>query len=77
MTDILIVDDEKRMGFLLREELEDDGLSVDVESSGARALERLAENHYQVVISDIRMAPPDGLEILKRVKLCALNCGTW
>ena len=68
MADILIVDDEKRMGRLLREELEDAGLSVDVESSGAGALERLQEHEYRLVVSDIRMAPPDGMEILRQIR---------
>jgi two-component system NtrC family response regulator len=68
MPDILIVDDEKRMGILLQEELEDANLTVDVESSGAAALERLASTNYRVVVCDIRMAPPDGMAILDSVK---------
>ncbi len=68
MAHILIVDDEKRMGKLLQEELEDAGLQVDVEQSGAGALQRLQARTYALVISDLRMAPPDGLEILRAVK---------
>jgi two-component system response regulator AtoC len=68
MTDILIVDDEKRMGLLLKEELQDAGYTVDVESSGAGALARLDSQHYALVLSDIRMSPPDGLEILRITK---------
>ncbi len=68
MTDILIVDDEKRMGLLLKEELQDAGYTVDVESTGAGALARLDAQHYALVLSDIRMAPPDGLEILRITK---------
>ncbi len=68
MADILIVDDEKRMGQLLREELEDAGFHVDVETTGATALERLQTVDYSLVITDLRMTPPDGLEILRAVK---------
>jgi DNA-binding NtrC family response regulator len=68
MADILIVDDEKRMAALLREELEEAGHSVHVEHSGAGALARLADHAYAVVLSDIRMTPPDGIEILRAVK---------
>ncbi|UCE04031.1 MAG: sigma-54-dependent Fis family transcriptional regulator [Candidatus Latescibacterota bacterium] len=68
MAEILIVDDEKRMGELLREELEDAGLRVDVDSSGAAALARLRSHTYRIVITDVRMAPPDGMEILRAVK---------
>ena len=68
MADILIVDDERRMGQLLQEELQDAGLRVDVEASGTGALQRLQQHTYRLVISDIRMAPPDGVEILRTVK---------
>jgi len=68
MTTILIVDDERRMGTLLREELEDAGYDVDVESSGTAALERLRNRSYALVITDLRMTPPDGLEVLRFVK---------
>jgi DNA-binding NtrC family response regulator len=68
MTDILIVDDERRMGTLLREELEEAGHHVDVESSGGAALERLRDRAYALVITDLRMTPPDGLEVLRYVK---------
>ncbi len=68
MADILIVDDEKRMGKLLQEELEDAGFDVHVEASGAAAMRRLQSDSYRVVVTDIRMAPPDGMEILKSVK---------
>jgi DNA-binding NtrC family response regulator len=68
MPDVLIVDDEKRIGTLLREELVEDGLSVDVESTGAAALDRLQRQRYRLVVTDIRMTPPDGIEILRRVK---------
>jgi DNA-binding NtrC family response regulator len=68
MPDILIVDDEKRMGALLREELEEAGYSVHVESSGAAALDSLQKHAYALVLTDIRMTPPDGMEILRTVR---------
>ena len=68
MADILIVDDEKRMGELLREELEEAGFQVHVESSGAAALDRLRAHRYRLVLTDLRMTPPDGMEILRATK---------
>jgi len=68
MADILIIDDEKRIGALLEEELEEAGWTVDVETSSAGALARLQRSTYALVLSDLRMAPPDGLEILRAVK---------
>jgi len=68
MPHILIVDDEKRMGQLLGEELAEAGFRVQVETTGAGALQRLQSDHFDLVISDIRMTPPDGMEILRAVK---------
>ena len=68
MSDILIVDDEKRMGDLLREELEEAGFQVHVESSGSAAIDRLRAHRYRLVLTDLRMTPPDGMEILRTAK---------
>jgi len=68
MVDILVVDDEKKMCALLQEDLEEAGFSVHVASSGAAALECLQRHGYALVISDIRMAPPDGMEILRAAR---------
>ncbi len=68
VADILIVDDERRMGDLLREEMEEAGFQVHVESSGATALERLRSHRYRLVLTDLRMTAPDGMEILRAAK---------
>jgi DNA-binding NtrC family response regulator len=65
---ILVVDDEARVGDLLRRDLSDRGHAVDAVTSSQAALARLAEAPYELVVTDLRMAPPDGLELLAEIK---------
>jgi DNA-binding NtrC family response regulator len=65
---ILVVDDEARVGDLLRRDLTDRGHEVDAVTSSKEALGRLGEKPFELVITDLRMAPPDGLELLAQVK---------
>ena len=69
MTDILIVDDEKRMGALLQGRDWRTPASTWTSSPPApRALDRLRAQRYALVLTDMRMTPPDGLEILRVAK---------
>jgi DNA-binding NtrC family response regulator len=65
---ILIVDDEARVGDLLRRELADRGHEAHAVASSRAALERLAGEAFELVVTDLRMAPPDGLELLAEIK---------
>lgn len=67
---ILIVDDEDKVAFFLRESLEELGqdLIVEAAASGEEALEKIAAQPFNLVISDLRMPGIDGLELLERVK---------
>lgn len=64
---ILIVDDEINQGLLYEQELTDEGYIVDVANSGAKALEMVQQNPYDLVILDIGMPDMDGLETLGRM----------
>ncbi len=67
---ILIVDDEEKVVFFLRESLEELGADFVVEAagSGEEALEKIEAQPFDLVISDLRMPGIDGLELLERVK---------
>lgn len=67
MARILIVDDEERIGFLLSETLTDLGHRTVQETDGERALEKLATGRFDLVITDLRMEPVDGMEIVRAV----------
>ncbi len=66
--DLLIVDDEFLVCESLKEMLSIEGYAVDAVPDGAAALERIRQDRYQVIISDIRMPGLNGFELLKELK---------
>ena len=68
MTTILIVDDEKSMREFLKILLAKEGYEVLAAADGEQALDMLAENSIDLVITDIRMPGISGLELLAKIK---------
>jgi DNA-binding NtrC family response regulator len=64
---ILVVDDEERFARLVADDLKDSGHEVTVLTSGADAA-REAGAGYDVVITDLKMTPVDGIGVLEAVK---------
>jgi DNA-binding NtrC family response regulator len=64
---ILIADDERAITEGLSAILADEGYSVDVAVDGQKALERLTEESYGVVLADLKMPKIDGLALLKEL----------
>ncbi len=65
--DILILDDEPVVGQRLKPALEKEGHRVEIFVNPHRALERVSEKEFDIVVTDIRMEDIDGIEILERV----------
>ncbi len=65
---ILVVDDEEGLRFLYKEELEDEGYSVELAASGEEALQKLEKDSIDLVVLDIKMPGMDGVEVLRLVK---------
>ena len=65
---VLLVDDEPKMGVVLKAGLESDDVSADVATSGTEALDLLGKKRYEVVITDLRMPDLDGIALLERIK---------
>ena len=65
---ILVVDDEPGIRDTLREILESAGHRVVAVSSGREALERLAREHYDVILTDIRMPDVDGRALYQQIE---------
>ncbi len=68
MAAILIVDDERSMREFLKILLENAGYTSVTVGNGGAALKALQGQHFDLVISDIRMPDMNGLDLLARIK---------
>lgn len=68
MSKILIVDDEVRILMLIQTLLKGNGYEAIAAKTGEEALGILAQGGIDVMITDLRMAPMDGLTLIKEVK---------
>jgi DNA-binding NtrC family response regulator len=66
--EILILDDEPIVGERLKAALEKEGHRVETFVNPFRAVQRLEEKVFDIVVTDIRMDDMDGIEILERVR---------
>ncbi|MFQ5751506.1 MAG: sigma-54-dependent transcriptional regulator [bacterium] len=65
---ILIVDDESSVRESLEKALKSAGYFTTTASSGNEAKERLTENNFDIVLSDLKMPNGDGIDLLKTIK---------
>ncbi len=64
---ILVVDDEANLRKVLQRQLERAGYAVETAEDGGDALHLLDEEDFAAVLTDLRMAPMDGLTLLRRI----------
>ncbi len=74
---ILVVDDEQIVRDSLKDWLDDEGFFVDTAESGPQAMEKLGQESFNLMLTDIKMPGMDGVELLKAAKeifpdLCVL-----
>ena len=65
---ILAVDDTPMNLMVVRKLLRETKATVDTASSGAEALDRTAENRYDIILMDHQMPEMDGIECLHRIR---------
>src|SRR5512140_3331 len=70
---ILVADDEESIRWVLATALSGEGHTVDQVDGGAAALRRLAEEHYDLALVDIKMPDLDGLSLLSQARERGLN----
>ena len=70
---ILIADDEKEVVSLIREYIEKKNRDIDVAYDGARALELIKLNKYDLVFIDHNMPEVTGLELIAYIKKNTLD----
>ncbi|MCA9413665.1 MAG: sigma-54-dependent Fis family transcriptional regulator [Candidatus Omnitrophica bacterium] len=66
--DILIVDDEEKMRVLLQANLKAEGHRCMVAGGGEEAITLMGENAFDAVVTDLKMEPVDGMEVLKEAR---------
>ncbi len=68
---VLVVDDDPLICWSLERALQGDGHEVSVSHTGEDAMEKLKEYDFDMVITDLKMARINGLEVLESAKsLC-------
>lgn len=65
--DILVLDDEPIVGKRLLPALKKDGHQVEIFVDPKKALSRLEEKNFDIVVTDIRMDELDGIQVLETV----------
>ena len=68
MVRIMIVEDDEEMRSLLKDFFDEEGFETESASNGADALRKLTKDHFDLIITDIRMPGLTGLDILARIK---------
>jgi DNA-binding NtrC family response regulator len=67
-SNILVCDDDETLCYLLKEQLLEDGFSVDAVYDGKYAIEAVKTKNYEVLLLDLNMRGVQGEEVLKFVK---------
>ncbi|MFZ3109926.1 MAG: sigma-54 dependent transcriptional regulator [Rectinemataceae bacterium] len=65
---ILIVDDERQLALSLKDYFEPDGIEAEIALDGLSGRQKLEEESYDALVSDLRMPGIDGMELLRWVK---------
>lgn len=65
---LLVVEDDLHMGFLLMEMLQDDGYRVRVAKDGVSALEHLKKENFDICLFDVMMPKLDGFGVARHIK---------
>jgi CheY-like chemotaxis protein len=64
---VMVLDDEPIVGKRLNQALAKHGFEVEVFEDPTRALARLGETHFDVIVTDLRMEEVNGIQILEYV----------
>ena len=68
MSRILVVDDESLMRDFLSESLTSHEYEVDSAENGAKALELMKNESYDVILTDFKMPNATGMDVLRKAR---------
>ncbi len=66
--DVMVLDDEPTVCERLKDFFEKDGMKVETFTESSIAVERLAHQRFHVVVTDLKMKGPTGIDVLVAVK---------
>jgi len=69
MAKILVADDEDGLREFIAEALEDDGHTVVQAADGAEALQHIAREGFDLLVTDLKMPRVDGMAVLQRARV--------
>jgi DNA-binding NtrC family response regulator len=70
---VMVLDDEPIVGERLKPVLEKKGFQVETFTESQKALQRLEEKKFDVLVTDLRMRGPTGMDILQYLRDHHLN----
>ena len=73
---ILVVDDEKVVRDITQVFLTLNGYEVNTAANGREAFDKLLNNHYDVIITDLQMPLMGGMELLEKISQLKTNLVT-
>jgi DNA-binding NtrC family response regulator len=65
---VIILDDEAIVRERLKTALEKYGFYVEAYEQGQQVIDRIPENKFDVLVTDLKMPKPDGLDVMRFVK---------
>ncbi len=68
MKDILVVDDEELICWSIRKELNKEGYNTECALNGKEALEKLEQNPFKVLITDIKLPDISGFKVIEAAR---------
>jgi len=66
--EVLVLDDEPIVCERVKDYLEKNGIQVETFTDSAKAIERLAQKQFHVVITDLKMKGPTGIDVMVAIK---------
>ncbi len=65
---ILLAEDDRNLGVVVKNELEEDGYAVDLVDDGVGAVLKSLEKSYDIFLFDMKMPKLDGIDALRIIK---------